>query len=269
MKISRPIGIFDSGMGGLTVVKEVIRYLPDEDIVYFGDTARVPYGPKSKDTIIRFSIENILFLLRHEVKMIIIACNTSSSVALSIVEQNFKVPIMGVITPGALEAVRLTKNKRIGVIGTRTTVKSGAYEQQILRAAPGMKVYSVACPLFVPLVEEGWVKTPITREIVQTYLAPLKTRGVDTVVLGCTHYPLLKTMIQEVMGKGVTLVDSARQVARQARIILEQEQLLADKRKGRREAVRFFVSDEPENFALNGQRFLGFPLRNVTKEPHV
>ena len=167
MNADHPIGIFDSGMGGLTVVKEVLRCLPHEHIVYFGDTARVPYGPKSRETVIRFSIENILFLLQHNVKLIIIACNTSSSVALRVVQGHFKVPVMGVIDPGAEAAARLTKNGRVGVIGTRTTVKSNAYEQHIHAYDPAVKVLSVACPLFVPLVEEGWLSTPVTRRIAE------------------------------------------------------------------------------------------------------
>ncbi len=264
-KSLRPIGIFDSGMGGLTVVKEVLRNLPDENIIYFGDTARVPYGPKSKETIIRFSIENILFLLQHHVKLIIIACNTSSSVALSIVEQSFKVPIVGVIKPGALEAVRLTKNNRIGVIGTRTTIKSGAYREQINHLSSKAKVYGISCPLFVPLVEEGWLNSPVTKDIVREYLMPLKTKDVDTIVLGCTHYPLLKPVIQDVLGAGIRLVDSARQVAYQAKELLEKENLLAKQKKGKKADVSFYVSDEPENFAVLGRKFLGIALNNVKK----
>ncbi|MBI4844920.1 MAG: glutamate racemase [Candidatus Omnitrophica bacterium] len=269
MKKTRPIGIFDSGVGGLTVVKEVMQALPGEDIVYFGDTARVPYGPKSQDTIIRFSIENILFLLRQNVKLIIIACNTSSSVALSIVERNFKVPIIGVINPGAAEAVRLTKKKRVGVIGTRTTIKSRAYEKQIQLLAPQVRVFSEACPLFVPLAEEGWLEKDVTRQIADEYLKPLKTKHIDTIVLGCTHYPLLKPVIRKVMGDEVKLVDSARQVAKKAKIILEQNGLLAAKGAKSKSRICFYVSDEPENFAKQGQKFLGFKLGNVRKVANV
>ncbi len=268
MSDSRPIGIFDSGFGGLTAVKEIIRALPDEQIVYFGDTARVPYGPKSRETVIRFSIENILFLLKYKVKLIVIACNTASSVALPIVEENFKVPIIGVISPGVCEAVRVTKSKNIGVIGTRTTINSKTYEKMIKQKSPGAKVYSVECPLFVPLVEEGWTNTRITKLIAREYLLPLKRKKIDTIVLGCTHYPLLKPVIQEVLGRGVTLVDSARQVAQQAKEIIIQQKMLAPKKKvGNR--LQFYVSDEPDNFARLGKRFLGFALKNVRKVSNV
>lgn len=262
---NRPVGIFDSGIGGLTVVKEFMRILPQEDVVYFGDTARVPYGPKSKETVLRFSIENILFLLEHNVKLIIIACNTSSSVALARVERNFKVPIIGVIRPGVEEAVRITRNKKIGIIGTRTTIKSGAYERQIKLTDPEVGVYSVSCPLFVPLVEEGGLKRDITKRITQEYLYPFKNKRVDTLILGCTHYPLLKPIIKEVLGAQVMLIDSAKQVVKQAKLILKNMDLLRKnnyKKKGR---ISFYVSDEPENFAQLGEKFLGFPLKQVKK----
>lgn len=264
----RPIGIFDSGVGGLTVVKEVMRSLPNEEIIYFGDTARVPYGSKSKETVVRFSIENILFLLQHNVKLIIIACNTSSSVALSVAERNFKVPVVGVIMPGAAEALRVTRNNIIGIIGTKATINSGSYEKEIRGIDAKAKVYSTACPLFVPLVEEGWLNTPVTRAITAEYLMPFKSKGADTIVLGCTHYPLLKPVIREVLGSGVILVDSARQVAHRARDVLSRHDLLAGKRK-RKPGVWFYVSDEPDNFSRVGRRFLGFPLDNVKKVAHV
>jgi glutamate racemase len=269
MSDKRPIGIFDSGMGGLTVVKEVMRTLPDEDIVYFGDTARVPYGPKSKETVIRFSIENILFLLKNNVKLVIVACNTASSVALSVVEQNFKVPIMGVIEPGVARAVNITKNNKVGIIGTKTTISSGSYVKQINKADPKIKVYSCACPLFVPLVEEGWLNTKITKQIAEAYLMPLKNKNVDTIVLGCTHYPLLKPVIKKVLGQRVKLVDSARQVALRAKDILADKGMLKHKTKGKNKKVCFYVSDEPENFARQGQKFLGFSLKNVRKVSNV
>ncbi len=258
----RPIGIFDSGFGGLTAVKEVIRSLPDEQIVYFGDTARVPYGPKSRETVVRFSIENILFLLKCKVKLIIIACNTASSVALSIVEESFKVPIIGVIAPGVLEAVNVTKNKKIGVIGTRTAINSGTYEKMIKQKRSGAKVYSTECPLFVPLVEEGWLNTQITKQIARQYLLPLKLKKIDTLVLGCTHYPLLKPVIREVMGKEVTLVDSARQVARQAKEILVKGNLLASGGNKNKNNLRFYVSDEPKEFVRLAKLFLKRKIPN-------
>jgi len=258
----RPIGVFDSGVGGLTVVRELIRQLPGEDLIYFGDTARVPYGIKSRETIVRFSIENILFLLKQDVKLICVACNTVSSVALPVIKNHFKVPIVGVISPGVREAVYATQNKRIGVIGTKGTIKSRAYENQIKQLDPQIKVVSVACPLFVPLAEEGWLKGDVVLKIIRTYLQPLKKANVDTMILGCTHYPLLKPVIKEVMGKGVTLIDSAKQVAMEVKRILSAEGLLDKSRGGRRQ---FFVSDNPEWFTELAGRFLGRPANNAKR----
>ncbi|MBU2063522.1 MAG: glutamate racemase [Candidatus Omnitrophica bacterium] len=263
MSDSRPIGIFDSGLGGLTVLKEIRHILPQEQIIYFGDTARVPYGPKSRETVLKFSIENILFLLKHKVKLIVVACNTSSSVALNRVENSFRVPIIGVIKPGAEQALNLTRNGRIGIIGTRTTIRSRAYEKQIKQKKQNMKIYSVACPLFVPLVEEGWTGNRITREIARMYLAPFKKYRIDTLVLGCTHYPLLKNVIKEVLGARVRLVDSAKQVAKQVSCILKDKQMLALGNRTKRPKIHFFVSDEPASFAKLGKKFLGIPLKNV------
>jgi len=258
----KAIGIFDSGVGGLTVAKEIIRQLPCEDIVYFGDTARVPYGIKSRETVIRFSIENILFLLKEDVKLICVACNTVSSVALPVMKHHFKVPIVGVITPGAREAVYASQNKRIGVIGTKGTIKSRTYENEIKQLDPKVKVFALACPLFVPFVEEGWLNGRVVREVVSTYLKPLKTAGVDTVILGCTHYPLLKPVIQEILGKKVTLIDSAQQVAIEVKKILASEGQLNSRHKGKHQ---FYVSDNPEWFSSLAERFLGRPVRNVKK----
>ncbi|MCX5700086.1 MAG: glutamate racemase [Candidatus Omnitrophica bacterium] len=262
----RPIGVFDSGVGGLTVVKELIRQLPNEDIVYFGDTARVPYGIKSKETVIRFSIENILFLLKHDVKFICIACNTVSSYALPEIKNHFKVPIVGVISPGAREAVYATQNKRIGVIGTKGTIKSRAYELEIKQLDPKVKVTAVACPLFVPFVEEGWLSGEVVSTVAKEYLQPLKDAKVDTVILGCTHYPLLKPVIKRVMGKDVKLIDSAKQVAIEVNKILASENLLNKKGRGRTD---FFVSDNPEWFSNLAGRFLGRPTKNVKKVNNV
>lgn len=256
--IVKAIGVFDSGVGGLTVVKELIRQLPAEDIIYFGDTARVPYGIKSKETVIRFSIENILFLLKHEVKLICVACNTVSSVALPIIQNHFKVPMVGVLESGVREAVYATRNKRVGVIGTRGTIKSRAYEIQIRQLDPQVKVTVAACPLFVPFAEEGWLTGSPVLEVAREYLRPIKKAGVDTVILGCTHYPLLKPVIREVLGKKVTLIDSAKQVAIEVKNILAQEGLL---NKGRRGKQRFYVSDNPEWFAGLAKRFLGRPVK--------
>ena len=258
----KSIGVFDSGVGGLTVAKELIHQLPYENIVYFGDTARVPYGIKSKETVIRFSIENILFLLKQDVKLICVACNTVSSFALPVIKHHFKVPIVGVISPGVREAVYATQNNRIGVIGTKGTVKSKSYELEIKQLDPKAKVTAVACPLFVPFAEEGWLSGEVVLDVAKTYLKPLKEAGVDTVILGCTHYPLLKPVIRKVMGDGVTLIDSAQQVAIEVKKILAQEGLLNKKGKGKH---RFYVSDNPEWFSELAKRFLGKPAKNVKR----
>ena len=258
----RPIGVFDSGVGGLTVVKELIRQLPNEEIVYFGDTARVPYGIKSKETVIRFSIENILFLLKYNVKLICVACNTASSVALPVIKSHFKVPVVGVISPGAREAVYATKNKRIGVIGTKGTIKSRTYELEIKQLDPCVKIIPVACPLFVPFAEEGWLSGNVVEEVAKTYLKPLKEASVDTVILGCTHYPLLKPVIKKVLGEKITLIDSAKQVAIEVKKILYSEGLL---NKNHRAKHKFFVSDNPEWFSGLAESFLGKPLKDAKK----
>ncbi|MFH0791242.1 MAG: glutamate racemase [Candidatus Omnitrophota bacterium] len=258
----KSIGVFDSGVGGLTVVKELSKHLPYEDIIYFGDTARVPYGIKSRETVIRFSIENILFLLRHDVKLICVACNTVSSLALPVIKNHFRVPIVGVITPGVREAVYATKNKRIGVIGTKGTIKSRAYELEIKQLDPKISVTAVSCPLFVPFVEEGWLKGSVVSEVARGYLQPLKESGVDTLILGCTHYPILKPLIKEIMGKQVTLIDSAKQVAIEVKKILAAEDLLNKPRKAKE---RFYVSDNPEWFTGLAKRFLGRVVKDVRK----
>ncbi|OGX40696.1 MAG: glutamate racemase [Omnitrophica WOR_2 bacterium RIFCSPLOWO2_01_FULL_41_12] len=264
--MKKAIGVFDSGVGGLTVARELIRQLPFEDIVYFGDIARVPYGIKSKETVIRFSIENILFLLKQEVKLICVACNTVSSVALPVIKNHFKVPIVGVISPGVREAVYATQNKRIGVIGTRGTINSRTYENEIRQLDRQVKVISVACPLFVPFVEEGWLSGKVVLEVARTYLKPLKNAGVDTVILGCTHYPLLKPIIKKVLGKDVNLIDSAKQVAIEVKEILAQDGLL---NKSGRSKHKFYVSDNPQWFSSLARRFLGRPVRGVSKVNHV
>jgi len=262
----KSIGVFDSGVGGLTVVKELIRQLPSENIVYFGDTARVPYGIKSKETVIRFSIENILFLLKHDVKLICVACNTVSSLALPVIKNHFRVPIIGVLGPGVREAVYATQNKRIGIIGTKGTVKSRAYEIEIRQLDPEVKVTAVACPLFVPFAEEGWIQGEVVKTVARHYLKPLKDAGVDTLILGCTHYPLLKPVIKEVMGENVALIDSAQQVAVEVKKILAAEGQLNKNRSGRHQ---FYVSDNPEWFSGLAKRFLGKPLKNVKRVSNV
>ncbi|MBM3255614.1 MAG: glutamate racemase [Candidatus Omnitrophica bacterium] len=258
----KAIGVFDSGVGGLTVARELMQQLPYEDIVYFGDTARVPYGTKSRETVFRFSIENILFLLKHDVKLICIACNTASSVGLPAIKRHFKVPIVGVIGPGAKEAVYATRNKRIGVLGTRSTIKSRAYDIEIKQLDRKAKVIATACPLFVPFVEEDWLNGKVVLEVARSYLKPLKDGRVDTAILGCTHYPLLKPVIRKVLGKKVILIDSARQVAMEVKKILAQDSQLNKKRVSRH---RFYVSDNPEGFSKLAKRFLGSAVQNVKK----
>ncbi len=258
----KAIGVFDSGVGGLTVAKELINQLPRESMIYFGDTARVPYGIKSKETVIRFSIENILFLLKKDVKLICVACNTVSSIALPVIKNHFRVPIVGVISPGAQEAVYATKNNRIGVIGTHATISSRAYEKEIIALSSGVKVYTAACPLFVPFVEEGWIRERAVFDVARAYLEPLKKAGVDTVILGCTHYPILKFVIARVMGNKVKLIDSAKQVAFEVKQILTNENLLESKNKASRS---FYVSDGPAWFQGLAERFLGYPLKKVEK----
>jgi len=262
--LDKPIGVFDSGIGGLTVVKELIRHLPNEDIVYFGDTAHLPYGTKSKETIIHLSLENILFLLRQEVKLICVACNTSSSIALPFIRNYFKVPIIGVITAGVRCAIYATRNKRIGVIGTPATIKSKAYEKEIKQINPKIYITSVACPLFVPLVEEGWTEGQVALAVARRYLKPLKETKVDTVILGCTHYPLLKNIIKKVLGDNVRLIDSAQAVAEEIKKVLINENLL-NKNKTASAKLDFYVSDDPEGFSIMAKRFLGKPIKGVKK----
>lgn len=260
---NNPIGVFDSGLGGLTVVKEIMRELSHEEVVYFGDTARVPYGTKSKESIVRFSKENVAILLKHKVKMVVVACNTASSLALSALRETFSVPIIGVIKPGAQKAVQITRNKRVGIIATAATINSSEYMKEIHRLEPTVRVTSQACPLFVPLVEEGWFDKNVTLKIAEEYLSPVRKANVDTLILGCTHYPLLKAVLKKVMGKNVVLVDSAQEIA------LEVKQLLEVTKKNRLLSKKsppvFLVSDEPKHFSRLAKRFLGFPIQNVTR----
>ena len=259
----KPIGVFDSGIGGLTVVKALMQDLPSESIVYFGDTARVPYGSKSKSTIVRFSLENVEFLLRFGVKCIVIACNTSSSWALPTLRKYFKVPIIGVIRPGARTAVQKTATKRIGVIGTEATVTSRAYDLEIERLDSSIRVFSQSCPLFVPLVESGWLNGSICTQIAAAYLEPLTHKQIDTLILGCTHYPLLMPVIRQVLGPRVILVDSATQTAAEVKHLLAWNEWLSNSRM--RPRYRFFVTDEPAHFRGVGERFLDAPIRTVER----
>lgn len=263
MSDRRPIGIFDSGVGGLTVVHQIRKILPEEDIVYFGDTARVPYGTKSRETVTKFSVENVEFLMEKDAKLVVVACNTASSLSLDFLKRCFRVPIIGVIEPGAKSAVSSTRCNRVGVIGTNATISSGAYERAIKKINPRISVAAEGCPLFVPLVEEGWLKMPVTRQVASIYLAPLKASRVDTLIMGCTHYPLLREVIQDVMGRNVLLIDSAKEVAKEARIILDLAGLLNN--PGRKGKHSFFVSDEPSRFVRMAERFLKIKISCVRR----
>lgn len=254
----RPLGIFDSGIGGLTVAKQIHRVLPREDLIYLGDTARVPYGTKSPETVIRFACEDTEFLVRHQVKAVVVACNTASAWALPTLERRFSIPIFGVILPGVRAALEKTVSNRIGVIGTNATIRSQAYNNGILARNDEARVFARACPLLVPLVEEGWIDHPVTATILKTYLAPLFRHKIDTLVLGCTHYPLLKSALQRIVKNKVALVDSAETCARYVRELLDHFQLLATKRR-RRGKIHLYVTDEVERFGEMARRFLGAP----------
>lgn len=244
-----PVGVFDSGVGGLTVAREIMRQLPRESIVYFGDTARVPYGSKSKETILRYSRQIIHFLESKGVKAIVVACNTASAFALEEIRPEMKMPIIGVVKPGAKVAAETTVNGRIGVIGTEGTVGSQIYTEMIHRHNPEAVVLGKACPLFVPLVEEGWLKDSITMEVARRYLASFQESDIDTLILGCTHYPLLRSTIGEIMGDRVNLVNPAYETAQGLGRLLEEYQLANDgKGENASASYRFFVSDAAEKF---------------------
>jgi glutamate racemase len=261
----RPIGIFDSGVGGLTVYKVLEAALPHEGFVYLGDTARVPYGTRSAETVVRYSLEAARFLAEHDVKMLVVACNSASSVALEALAAEVPVPVIGVIEPGARRAAELTTHGRIGVVGTRGTIASEAYPPAIRALRPDAEVISRACPLFVPLAEEGWTDHEVARRVAEVYLEPMKAAGVDTLVLGCTHYPLLKWVIGRVMGEDVRLVDSAEAVAAEVGERLGDDPDLAAG-EGRGAPVNhFFVTDAPEPFLAVAERFLGGPVRRLER----
>ena len=257
---SAPLGVFDSGIGGLTVARALFERLPRESVIYFGDTARVPYGPKSPDTVRRYSSEILAFLLERGVKAVVVACNTSTAHALSTLRQQSPVPVVGVIEPGARAAVAATRTGTIGVIGTAGTIASGAYERAITALRPDARVHSRPCPLFVPLVEEGWFEHPAAELIAREYLEPLQRAKVDVLVLGCTHYPLLKSLLARVMGPEVKLVDSAEETATVVARELERLSLLAN---GGSHDHRFVVSDDEPHFRKVGALFLGERLKQV------
>ena len=255
-----PIGVFDSGLGGLTVAHAIMRQLPGESLIYFGDTARVPYGPKSPDTVRRYSREISAFLIEQGVKAIVVACNTATAHALPALRDELKVPVIGVVEPGARAAVRATRTGHIGVIGTAGTIRSQAYVRAIHAENPDVRVTALACPLFVPLVEEGWTSHDATRLVAEEYLAPFVKDAVDTLVLGCTHYPLLKPLIGEIVGRSVRLIDSAEETAADARRMLAANDLAAGDGQGE---YRFIASDDPQQFLTLGRRFLGSAIERV------
>ena len=249
-----PIGVFDSGIGGLTVLRELINHLPGESFVYFGDTARVPYGTKSAETVQRFSRENVRLLLERGVKSVVVACNTASSAALPMLQKEFSVPVVGVIEPGVRAAVKASATGRIGVIGTAGTIRSGAYQEGIKRLRPQADVIAQSCPLFVPLVEEGWIDHEVTELVASEYLREFAQRDIDTLVLGCTHYPLLKPVIARVMGPMVKLVDSAVETAREMVRVIARENLSGWTGRGR---FSVLLSDTSPSFEEIARRFLG------------
>ena len=261
---SNPIGVFDSGVGGLTVVRALMERLPFEDIHYFGDTARVPYGVKSVETIAHYTTQIAEFLLERQVKLLIIACNTMAAVSAQVVRDLSPVPVLDVIDAGALAALAATRTRRIGVIGTPTTINSNAYALAIHQIEPEARIVSQACPLFVPLVEEGWLDHPVTRMTAQEYLRPVLAEKVDTLVLGCTHYPLLKPLLAEVAGPTVALVDSAEAMAERTAALLTDMNLHNPARE--RPEYHYYVTDVPLRFQTIGERFLGRSLNNVHVE---
>jgi glutamate racemase len=261
------IGVFDSGIGGLTVVRELMRQLPGERIVYFGDTARAPYGNKSPRALIRFALENARFLSSKKIKFLVVACNSSSAYSMPALRQKLRMPVLGVILAGARAATGRRHGQKLGVIGTHATIKSGAYQRAIKELAPGATVSVQACPLFVPLVEEGWNKGKVAESVAREYLEPLKRKGIDTLVLGCTHYPLLRQVIHRVMGPKVALVDSARETAHDVKEMLATTGLLAHRGKVPFSAHEFYVSDMAEQFGDVGRRFLGRKLPKVLLAP--
>lgn len=276
----RPIGVFDSGIGGLTVLKEIIKLLPEEDTIYLGDTAHLPYGTKSEETVIRYSIDNTRFLLQHDIKLLVVACNTASAVSLPALRKEFSLPIIGVIDAGARAAVKATKNRRVGIIGTETTIRSSAYTKAMKAIDPDIETIGRPCPLFVPLVEEGWTDDAIAVMVAERYLHPLQEEGIDTLVLGCTHYPLLKNAIHKVMGDGVRLIDSAEETALEVKQILQVihlEGAMLIPPPGLRGGEgglssteptplrQYFVTDISPRFEEQGSRFLEMKIPKVEK----
>lgn len=261
---NRPIGVFDSGIGGLTVVKEIMEQLPGESIVYIGDTARVPYGTKSKETVTKFTFQCIRFLLTKNIKAVVIACNTASASSLLEAKAHFEIPIIGVVEPGAKSAAANTRTKRVGVIGTEGTVNSKAYEKEINKIDANIKIYAKPCPLFVPIVEEGWYNSQVATIVAEEYLKELKEMNIDSLVMGCTHYPLLRETLSKVMGEGVSLINPARETAEEVKIVLRQKGLLREDLR-EKPYYRYFVSDNPVKFKKVGEDFLKKDIKYIER----
>lgn len=256
-----PIGVFDSGVGGLTVAREIMRQIPNEKMIYFGDTARVPYGGKSRETVTKFSRQIVRFLQKQNVKAIVIACNTASAYALDEIEKELDIPIIGVVRPGARVAADTTKNKKVGVIATSATISSNIYTEYISGIDENIQVVGKACPLFCPLVEEGLLKDPVTDEIAKRYLSELKDIGIDTLILGCTHYPLIRSTIGKIMGEDVTLVNPAYETARELKELLQRENLLNPKEPVLGEnQYQFYVSDAADKFKTFANSILKYGI---------
>jgi glutamate racemase len=262
MSANRPIGVFDSGVGGLTVAHALLEALPSEDLLYLGDTGRQPYGTKSAETVTRYSLENVDFLLARDVKLIVVACNSASAVALEAVRERAGVPVVGVIEPGAQAAVARSRSRRVGVIGTEATIGAGAYSRALHRLDPGLELFTRACPLLVPLAEEGWTEGDVALAVARVYLASLVRSGIDVLILGCTHYPLLAGVLGEVMGPAVTLVDSAEETARAVAGVLAGHGLARTSGPG---GASFFVTDVPDRFVRIGRRFLGARVESAVR----
>ena len=258
---NQPIGVFDSGLGGLTVLKALEKKLPKESFIYFGDTAHVPYGSKSIETVQNYSNQITKFLLKHNVKLIVIACNTASSVATQILRENFDIPIFGVVGPSVEQAITYHKKGKIGIIGTQSTIVSNSYVQKFKELAPHIKINQQACPLFVPLIEENWCNTNTAKEIAAIYLEPFITHPVDVLVLGCTHYPMMEKLIQSLMGESVKLISSGPGVAKVVEKYLKNNKIENQSIDYHSEA--FFVTDFPQKFDELGSQFLGRRLTNI------
>jgi glutamate racemase len=256
------IGVFDSGVGGLTVLQQMAELLPHEHLIYLGDTARYPYGTKSAETVRRYALENTEFLVDKGIKMLVVACNTAAAVALDALAERFDIPVVGVIEPGARQAVKQTRNRKVGVIATEGTIASGSYTHTLKQLSPALEIYTRACPLFVPLAEEGWVDNEVAHRTAELYLTSLKRSGIDTLLLACTHYPLLAPVIGDVMGSSVLLVDSARTTAAAVRDTLARYGLARRSGSG---SLSFFVTDVPDRFVKVGSRFMGHKVDSAVR----